>query len=126
MTRKYIPRTLIANRGRGDERVISEAEIPSIDAPVVILGDPGLGKTELTKMLEEQFAYVRIPGGTFYRNQNITSLNFSHETRLIIDGLDEITSSSGVSAIDEVLKKLSQIANPKFVPSPTLRAFLLL
>jgi hypothetical protein len=117
MTREYVPRTLIANRGRSDERVISEAEIPSIDAPVVILGDPGLGKTELTKMLEKQFAYIRIPGGTFYRNQNITSLNFSHETRLIIDGLDEIASSSGISAIDEVLKKLSQIANPKFVLS---------
>jgi MoxR-like ATPase len=82
MTRTYISRTLIANRGCSDERVIAEAEIPSIDAPTVILGDPGLGKTELTKMLEEQFGYFRIPGGTFYRNQNVARFSLLYETRL--------------------------------------------
>ena len=57
MTRNYISRTLIANRGSSDERLITETEIPTIDTPAVILGDPGLGKTELTKMLEKQFGY---------------------------------------------------------------------
>jgi hypothetical protein len=117
MTQNYISRTLIANRGRDDERVIAEADIRSIEAPVAILGDPGSGKTELTKTLEQQFGYLRISGGAFYRNQNIASLSLLPNKRLIIDGLDEIASSSGVSAIDEILKKLSQIGNPNFVLS---------
>jgi hypothetical protein len=117
MTDNYISRTLIVNRDRSDERIISEAAISSIDAPIIILGDPGSGKTELTKTLEEQFGYARIPGGTFYRNRDVTRFSSILNTRLIIDGLDEIASSSGVSAIDEVLKKLSQIGNPNFILS---------
>lgn len=117
MTDNYISRTLIANRGQRDERAISKADISSIDAPVVVLGDPGLGKTELTKLLERQFGYVRIPGGTFYRNQNIERFKSIAPAKLIIDGLDEIASSTGASPIDEVLKKLSQIGNPNFILS---------
>jgi hypothetical protein len=117
MTHNYVSRTLIANRGRSDERTITEAEIGSIDAPVAILGDAGSGKTELTKMLERQLGYLRITGGAFYRNQNIASFGLFPNTTLIIDGLDEIASSSGVSATDEILKKLSQIGNPKFLLS---------
>jgi hypothetical protein len=116
MTGKYISRTLIANRGRHDEKVISEVDIPHIEAPVVILGDPGLGKTELTKSLADKFGFVRVSGGTFYRSQNLDRFKISTDTKIIIDGLDEITAS-GVSAIDEVLKKLSQIGNPTFILS---------
>jgi hypothetical protein len=117
MTANYIPRTLIANRGRHDENVIGEADILYIDAPIVILGDPGLGKTELTKSLEDEFGFVRVSAGAFYRNHNLTRFHVPGNTKIIIDGLDEITSSSGVSAIDEILKKLSQIGNPNFILS---------
>src|SRR5579862_3034835 len=115
MGSNYIARTLIAHRFHREERTLSEFDIPAIDGPIVILGDPGLGKTELTKFLERQFHYVRVAGGTFYRNQDIA--RFKSASRLVIDGLDEIASSSGTSAIDEVLKKLSQLGNPSFILS---------
>lgn len=117
MSQAYIPRTLISDRGREDERVITEADIPSINAPIVILGDPGLGKTELTKALEARFGFQRVAGGVFYRNQNIQRYTTPPDSKLIIDGLDEITSSSGISAIDEILKKLSERGNPNFILS---------
>ena len=73
---------MIANRGRSDERIIAETEIPSIDAPIVILGDPGLGKTELTKLLAREFGYVRVPAGTFYRNQDAARFRSITTTKL--------------------------------------------
>ncbi len=117
MNLTYISRTLISDRGHDDARLLAETDIPSINAPIVILGDPGLGKTELTKTLEAQFGFKRVTGGAFYRNQNIARYSTPPNSKLIIDGLDEITSSSGVSAIDEVLKKLSGAGNPNFILS---------
>lgn len=117
MAPNYISRTLIVNRGLGDERTVTEDDFSAIDAPIIILGDPGLGKTELTKELEKRFGFKRVAGGTFYRNQNTARYATALNSKLVIDGLDEITSSSGVSAIDEVLKKLSEIGNPNFVLS---------
>jgi predicted NACHT family NTPase len=117
MTCNYIPRTLVVNRGGGEERIITDDGIASIHAPIVLLGDPGSGKTELTKALAQRTGSVRIAAGAFYRNQNISHLNSLSGNRLIIDGLDEIASSSNVAAIDEVLKKLSQLGNPNFLLS---------
>lgn len=113
----YIPRTLIRDRGQDNESVVTEADIPSINAPIVILGDPGLGKTRLTKALETRFGFRRIAAGTFYRMQSSAAPPVASESKLIIDGLDEITSSSGFSAIDEVLRKLSELHNPNFILS---------
>jgi len=117
MVTLYIPRTLIVNSGKRNERAISEADIPSIDAPIIILGDPGLGKTELTKRLESQFGFRRVAAGAFYRNQNSARYRVASDSKLIIDGLDEIASSSSTSAIDEILKKLSEIGYPNFILS---------
>jgi MoxR-like ATPase len=53
MVASYIPRTLVANKGAPDERLITEDQIAILGAPTIILGDPGLGKTELTLSLEK-------------------------------------------------------------------------
>ena len=113
----YIPRTLIKDRGQDNETVLTEADIPLIKGPIVILGDPGLGKTQLTKTLELRYGFKRVAAGTFYRMQNYAALQTATTGKLIIDGLDEITSSSGFSAIDEVLRKLSELHSPNFVLS---------
>lgn len=113
----YISRTLLANKGGPDERLVTEQEIATFQPPLIILGDPGLGKTKLTEALESALAAVRVTGGTFYRNEDPTRFAVPHGTPLVIDGLDEITSSSGSSAVDEVLKKLSRIGMPRFILS---------
>jgi hypothetical protein len=113
----YISRTLIANKGSPDERIVTETEIATLGAPLIILGDPGLGKTELTKSVSRKMGVVRVAGGTFYRNENPGRFAVTPGTTLVVDGLDEITSSSGSSAVDEVLKKLSQMGNPNFILS---------
>jgi hypothetical protein len=117
MVASYIPRTLVANKGAPDERLITEDQIAILGAPTIILGDPGLGKTELTLSLEKLPGVRRVTGGTFYRNNDPNRFAVSRGTILVIDGLDEITASSGSSSMDEVLKKLSQIAYPNFIIS---------
>ncbi len=72
----YLSRTLIQNLGLRDQRTIEEIDIPSIESPIIILGDPGLGKTELTKHLAREFGYIRVAAGTFYRTRAIDRLKF--------------------------------------------------
>jgi len=116
MNSGYIARTLIADVGKPSEHRIEEGQIGSIDRPIIILGDPGLGKTELAEQLQNRLGWLRVPGGTFYRSEDLDRFRVG-ERRLIIDGLDEIAASTGSAAIDEVLRKLSRLGNPPFVLS---------
>ena len=50
----YVSRTLIVDKGTSDERVISEEDISSLSTPIIVLGEPGIGKTALTKHLESK------------------------------------------------------------------------
>ena len=47
-----IERTLAYEDGQGRQNTIRQDEIPTFREPVVILGDPGLGKSVLTRSLE--------------------------------------------------------------------------
>ncbi len=57
-----------------------------------------------------------IHAGTFVRFADPCSLTAQGE-RIVIDGLDEVTSSTRGDAIDQVLKQLSGMGNPSFVLS---------
>lgn len=113
----YIARTLIKDPGKSTAEIISEEQILDISAPIIILGDPGLGKTELTKTLATRLGVARIPGGTFYRSEKLNRLSVRENQTIVIDGLDEIASSSGGTAVDEVLRKLSKLNYPNFILS---------
>jgi hypothetical protein len=117
MAAPYISRTLLADKDRENRRLLTENDLHGLQGPLIILGDPGLGKTRLTETLEKTLGGVRTTGGTFYRNENPSRFAVPKNGVLIIDGLDEITSSSGRSAVDEVLRKLSQIGMPRFILS---------
>lgn len=113
----YIPRTLTKNPGAPDEAVIAEDQIAAIQGPIVIIGDPGIGKTSLTKSLADKLKVLRVAAGTFYRIADPLSLDVLPDDTIIIDGLDEIATSSGTSAVDEVLSKLSCLKHPRFILS---------
>ena len=96
--------------------LIGQDEIRSFSEPVVILGDPGLGKSVLTRELGEQAEMQYFHAGTFERNADLTSLVGKSE-RVILDGLDEIASAAPGGAVDAVLRKLSALGNPPFILS---------
>ena len=112
----YITRTLAYEDSKCERRFISQDDVASISAPVVILGNPGLGKTELTKFLGTRSDMKYIPAGRLERAANPGSLIAMGE-RPVIDGLDEIASVAPGVAVDAVLRKLSAMGNPPFVLS---------
>jgi len=113
--RDYIPRTLSWVDAKLKTQTVRDQEIVSrFSEPVVILGDPGIGKTWLMEELGKadglQFiratSLLRQPDGSDFRNQ-----------RLVIDGLDEVASISEGDPLHNVLTKLIACGKPPFILS---------
>ena len=111
-----IERTLFREASNGHWEQVRQDEILAIDEPVVILGDPGLGKTELTKALGERPGMRYVHAGTFQRHADPGTL-ISGGQRIVIDGLDEIASAGHGGSVDAVLGQLSRMGNPAVILS---------
>ena len=111
-----ISRTLIYETPELGRTIIGQDEVTSFSAPIVILGDPGLGKTTLCEMLGEQPGMRYVRAGTFDRALDTRASN-DERTRIVVDGLDEIASAAPGGAVENVLRKLSAIGNPPFILS---------
>ena len=111
-----VERTLKHEESDGGWSVIRQNRIFSFCEPVVILGDPGLGKTVLTRWLGEHPGVKYVRAGKFVRAANPATLVAGTE-RIIVDGLDEIASAAPGGAVDAVLRQLSAIDNPPFILS---------
>jgi len=112
----YVTRKLAIFRN-GEEAVISENELLTLGLPLVILGDPGMGKTSLTDSLAANLETSRVPAGRFVRSAKPELLLPQSGKPIIIDGLDELATSNGASAVDGVLTKLAAIGLPPFILS---------
>ena len=111
-----IERTLICKNPDGTQKCIRQDKIPAFSEPVVILGDPGLGKSVLTKAVGEQPDMKYFRAGTFVHSAN-PSLLAAGTDRIIVDGLDEIASAVPGASVDAVLKQLSHMSYPPFILS---------
>ena len=112
--RVRIGRTLADKDHEDGERVFRQDEIVLFDRPVVILGDPGLGKSILAEELGEQPGMKFVRAGKFVVEDDPRSMIADGE-RPIIDGLDEIASAAPGGAVVEVLRQLSRLGNPSFI-----------
>lgn len=109
-----IDRILTCKDGQGGTKRIRQDEVAAIQQPLVILGDPGLGKTELAEALGLQPGWVWVRAGKFLRTADPASL-FAEGERVVIDGIDEIASSEPGSAVASVLAQLSAMGKPPFI-----------
>ena len=109
-----IDRILTCEDGQGGTKRIRQDEVAAIPQPLVILGDPGLGKTELAEALGSQPGLIWARAGKFMRTADPASLIAEGE-RIVIDGLDEISSSEPGFAVASVLTRLSAMGKPPFI-----------
>jgi len=109
-----ISRRLSYLNQEGDKDFIDQDDILSIGVPIVVLGDPGSGKSVLTQALGEQPDALYYRAGSFLRSARI---ELPEGARIIIDGLDEVASTALGGGVDAVLQKLSAMGSPPFILS---------
>ncbi len=103
---KYIPRRISVTNQNGEEIEYTDADFFCINAPVIILGEPGAGKSELLRFSSEQL------GAQTYNASTIEAEPAFDEqtTVIIVDGIDEITAYETGTPVNKILAKLPKTA----------------
>ena len=111
---KYISRKLLWTGPKGEEQIIQESELYfcDIQCPIVILGDSGMGKTELMEKLGEADCRRYFRAASFLRQEND---KIQADLQLIIDGLDEVAAKEQGDPLHNVIKKLNSCGSPPFI-----------
>lgn len=116
MTHPILPRRLWHETEKGHVS-IEQAALIGRREPLIILGEPGMGKTELLKWLGDK------PGYTYCTARQLKNVRpnprglLGNATTLVIDALDELSTHGEGDAVDLVLQKLGDAGYPHFVLS---------
>ena len=109
---KYLPRRLSVSTHEGTKE-ISQEDFLMLDGPLVVLGEPGAGKSEFVKQVKE------LAGSQFYTASALaavpTGIPISTGERVIIDALDEVTAYSAGAPIGAILSKILDEDTSKFI-----------
>ncbi|WP_024539520.1 NACHT domain-containing protein [Comamonas badia] len=111
-----IPRRLRQERADGSNEVTSQDALPDFITPLVILGEAGAGKTGLLKWLAETAGYAFCSARKLTTTSDPSRLLNGTNT-LVIDALDELSTSRDGESVDAVLKQLAQAGYPRFILS---------
>lgn len=95
---------------------VIQDDLPTINKSLVVLGEAGMGKSCLLEWLGslDNFAYCTARQ-LLYRHKPNSLLN--NKKVIVIDALDELSSSKDGDGIDLVLQKLGELDYPQFVLS---------
>lgn len=85
-------------------------------APLVVLGEPGMGKSELLKNLANDAGIRMVTARQLINRADPRSL-VELDQPILIDALDEVPARGVGDAVDLVLQKLGQLGYPRFVLS---------
>ena len=100
-----------------EPRKVSPYELLKQGKSIVILGEPGMGKTYCLKQIARSSEqYIWVPPASFIRNPNRFKPK-SPDQHLIIDGIDELAALQDTDVLHVVLTALAKVDCPKFLMS---------
>lgn len=111
----YIDRRLSHETADG-RKTILQKDLLSKDAPLVILGEAGMGKSTLLGWLAQQPGCSFCTASMLKRSKHPEKLIKDGEF-LVIDALDEVSVIKDGDVLELVLEKLDELNYPKFVIS---------
>lgn len=116
MTHPILPRRLWQDTENG--RVFREQEtLIGRREPIVILGEAGMGKTELLGWLGNQAGYAYCTARQLKNVRPNPRRLFGNANTLVVDALDELSIRGEGDAVDLVLQKLGEADYPHFILS---------
>lgn len=112
----YFPRRLaISEKDLLDNRV-DEAGLLALSGNKIVLGEPGMGKSELMRELGQRLEVEPLTAIRFLNARNPVKLVPAGKP-LLIDGLDEAMSRREGDAVDAILAQLEEAGSPPFILS---------
>jgi len=115
-TKCFVTRRLTYADAGGQSKQIISDELTSFAGPKVILGEPGMGKTELLNQLGEVTGVQSITAIRFALHKRPEQLVVADQ-QLLIDGLDEAIARRDGDAVDTVAAQLEAAGSPDFLLS---------
>lgn len=109
----WIARTLRYIDAKGESHAIGQADIVSLPGPLVVLGEPGSGKSVLLSMVADTNGLTLITAKQLLRRTSLAN----DGKPLVIDALDEVATAQESDAVHRVLEKLDTLGRPPFILS---------
>lgn len=113
---QHVPRTLSYLDDAGRQCSLAQDDIVNLPQPLIILGEPGSGKTALLEWLGEDPRFKFIPAAKLV-HRPASSLAVPDGGALLIDGLDELAAVRDSDPVCRVLGKLEEAGRPPFILS---------
>ncbi len=114
MTTLYFPRTLCHWDERNHQQSVDEAGLLRFDVPKIVLGEPGMGKSELMKEVGRRMNLRVVPASLFIHSRRPEQYLCDGKP-LLIDGLDEAMTRQESETIDHILAQLDALGSPDFI-----------
>jgi hypothetical protein len=107
----YVPRRIQTIKKDGKTETISDQEFSALEAPLVLLGEPGAGKTETAHAISEARHGTYVTAFALVSGAPAPLLPHSNP---VIDGLDEVQASSAEQPLVAILKRLKDLGVRSF------------
>lgn len=112
----YFPRRLSVSDASILDNRVDEAGLLALAGNKIVLGEPGMGKSELMRELGRRLSFEPITAIRFINSKNPAKLVPAGKS-LLIDGLDEAMSRREGDAVDAILAQLEEADSPPFILS---------
>ncbi|MGB3424774.1 MAG: hypothetical protein WBF84_01695 [Castellaniella sp.] len=112
----YFPRRLSIRENGLPDNSVDEAELLSMPGNKIVLGEPGMGKSELMHELGRRLGVEPLTAIHFLNARNPAKLLPTGKP-LLIDGLDEAMSRREGDAVNAILAQLEEAGSPPFILS---------